>query len=125
MNTRMTPILTGLLVSCGLGLGQPANPVAGARPGVSPPPRAVSEASFTRFNLDFPGGTPEQLVRAIEKASGKPVNVVIPAEYADVKLPPVRMKEATVPQLFQALTQASPKTTVVRPFGGPESYTTD
>src|ERR1035441_718411 len=31
---------------------------------------------MTKFNLDFPGGPPELLGKAIEKAMGKPLNVM-------------------------------------------------
>lgn len=80
---------------------------------------------LTRFSLDFSGGTPKQLVAAIEKASGKPLNVIIPAEHADTKLPPLTMNNVDVQQLFQALELTSQKTEAYvtgyatgRPFGG-------
>ena len=65
---------------------------------------------LTRFTLDFPGGTPKQLVTAIEKAMGKPLNAIIPPEHADVKLPPLKMSNVDVSQLFQALELTSQKT---------------
>lgn len=68
-----------------------------------------SPSSLTRFDLDFPGGTPRQLVAAIEKAMGKPLNAIIPAEYSDVQLPSLKMNNVDVWQLFQALEQASSK----------------
>jgi hypothetical protein len=64
---------------------------------------------LTRFSLDFPGGTPQQLVTAIEKAMGGPLNVIIPAEHADFKLPPLKMNNVVVPQLFEALELTSRK----------------
>lgn len=67
-------------------------------------------AKLTRFNLNFPGGNPQQLVAAIEKATGRPLNVVIPDEYADEKIPALRMTQVTVPDLFRAMEQASLKT---------------
>jgi hypothetical protein len=60
-----------------------------------------------KFDLDFPGGTPGQLVTAIEKASGKPLNAIIPSEFRNTELPALKMKGVTVPQLFQALQMAS------------------
>jgi hypothetical protein len=60
-----------------------------------------------KFDLDFPGGTPGQLVAAIEKASGKPLNAIIPSEFREMELPALKMKAVTVPQLFQALQMAS------------------
>lgn len=70
----------------------------------------TQEAKLTKFSLDFPGGTPQQLVTAIEKAIGKPLNVIIPDEHADFKLPPLKMNKVTVYQLFQALELTSQKT---------------
>jgi hypothetical protein len=62
---------------------------------------------LTRFNLNFPGGNPQQLVAAIEKATGRPLNVVIPDEYANESITALRMNQVTVPDLFKALEQAS------------------
>jgi hypothetical protein len=64
---------------------------------------------LTRFNLEFPGGTPKQLVAAIQKATGKPLNAIIQDEHAGILLPPLTMNNVTVPQLFDALGQASRK----------------
>lgn len=65
---------------------------------------------LTKFDLDFPGGTPQALVTAIERATGRPLNVVIPDEYAnEVSIPALRMAQVTVPALFLALEQASIK----------------
>ena len=61
--------------------------------------------SLTKFDLDFPGGTPKDLVKAVEKAIGKSLNTVIPNEYADLKIPVVSVKNMTVAQLFEVLTQ--------------------
>jgi hypothetical protein len=88
------------------------------------------EPQLTRFSLDFPGGTPEELVAAIEKAMKRPLNVIIPEELAATKLPALKMSGVTVPQLFQALTAASHKTEAVvtstsyggGAYGGYQSY---
>jgi hypothetical protein len=74
----------------------------------SPKP-ATDTPALTKFNLDFSGGTPTQLVKAIEKAMGKPLNVIIPTEDADVQLPPLKMNDVDVAQLFKALEAASIK----------------
>ena len=60
--------------------------------------------SLPKFDLDFAGGTPKDLVKAVEKATGKPLNTVIPDEYADLKIPAVSVKNVTVAQLFEVLT---------------------
>ncbi len=59
--------------------------------------------SLTKFDLDFPGGPPARLVKSIEKATGKPLNVIIPEENADLKIPAITVKNVTVAQLFEAL----------------------
>ena len=71
--------------------------------------------NLTRFDLDFPGGSPEQLVRAIEKASGRPLNAILPKGAEEVELPPLRMKSVTTPMLFEALQAASERTEYYRP----------
>lgn len=47
----------------------------------SGPPAA--ESNLTKFNLDFSGGTPKELVAAIQKAMGRPLNVIVPEELED------------------------------------------
>jgi hypothetical protein len=66
-------------------------------------------SALTKFNLDFPGGTPAELVKAIEKATGKPLNVIIPDEDALTPLPALRMSNVDVPQLFNAIVNISYK----------------
>jgi hypothetical protein len=68
---------------------------------------AVEESGLTKFNLDFPGGTPGELVAAIQKATDRPLNAIVPPEYADQKLPALKMNNVDVAQLFQALQAAS------------------
>lgn len=63
---------------------------------------------LTKFNLNFPGGTPAQLVKAIEKATGKRLNVIIPAEGGNAQLPALMMNHVNVVQMFQALRAVSP-----------------
>src|SRR6188768_2657275 len=91
-NTILTTI-TGLLaaqVLAGQDVGQPAT-TPSALPhaqssfqqrlsaGRSRGPGESSENStnLTKFDLDFPGGKPIDLVQAIEKASGNTLNLVI------------------------------------------------
>ncbi len=63
--------------------------------------------SLPKFDLNFPGGTPDQLVKAIEKATDKPLNTVIPEEYAELNIPAFSVRNVTVAQLFDVLTSAS------------------
>jgi hypothetical protein len=78
--------------------------------------------SLTKFDLDFKGGHPQDLIAAIQKAAGKPMNVLIPDEYANVTLPELKMKNVNASQLFRALEQASHKTEYLK--GGNNSYGT-
>jgi len=71
------------------------------------------DPTLTKFNLDFPGGTPAELVKAIEKATGKPLNAIIPDEDADIQLPALKMNDVVASQLFAALEAASRKTVMV------------
>ncbi len=75
----------------------------------APAPAPAPAAPLRRFNLNFSGGRPDDLVKAIEQAMGKPLNAIIPGEYADTHLPPLRLNEVTVPELFTALQMASQK----------------
>jgi hypothetical protein len=63
--------------------------------------------SLTKFDLDFPGGTPKDLLKAVEKATGKPLNAIVPDDCVDLKISAVSVKNVTVAQLFEALIQAS------------------
>lgn len=69
--------------------------------------------ALAKFNLDFPGGTPKELIAAIEKAMGKPINVIIPDEDAATKLPPLKLNEITFSQLSDTLRVGSTKTEMV------------
>lgn len=66
---------------------------------------AAKEAgALPHFDLDFPGGTPVELVSAIEKATGKSLNVVIGDGNKDWKMiPSFSVKNVTVAQLFEGL----------------------
>ena len=62
-----------------------------------------------QFDLDFPGGNPKEFVAAIEKAMNKPLNAIIPDDCNDVQIPPLKMSDVTVKELFKALQMASLK----------------
>jgi hypothetical protein len=125
----------------GLGpvFGQPQAPRP-APPPAAPPPADFSarlnqivdaasgkpapQPTLTKFDLDFPGGTPKELVAAIQKALGRPLNAIIPEDFAATKLPALKMSSVDVSQLFQALTSASHKQEAVQtgpstPYGSP------
>jgi hypothetical protein len=102
----------------------PAPPSAFAQR-LRPRPQADADApALTKFNLDFPGGTPKELVAAIEKAMGKPLNAIISTEDADLQMPPLKMNDVDVARLFRALESASLKqvqTVTGTYFSGPSS----
>lgn len=81
------------------------------------PANGAAAPILTKFNLDFPGGTPKELVAAIEKAMGKPLNAIIPDETADTKIPALKMSNVDVPRLFNAVVNMSYKY-APRNFGG-------
>lgn len=70
------------------------------------------EPVLTKLDLDFPGGTPKELVAAIEKAMGRPLNAIVNDELSNTRLPALKMTKVTVPELFQAVGQAGGTVTV-------------
>lgn len=65
--------------------------------------------SLPKFDLDFHGGTPEELVAAIVKITEKPLNAIVPDDCKDLKIPAFSVKNVTVAQLFPALQQVCSK----------------
>jgi hypothetical protein len=66
-----------------------------------------------QFDLDFPGGNPKKFVAAIEKAMHKPLNTIVPDDCNDVQIPPLKMSDVTVKELFKALRMASVRTVII------------
>ena len=56
-----------------------------------------------RFDLDFQGGQPADLIKAIEKHSQARPNVVIHPECATAMIPPFRLRDVTVAQVLNTL----------------------
>lgn len=91
-----------------LGLMPLVPPVALAQQRIVPPQEVTEmERKLTRFNLDFTGGTPGQLVAEIQKATGRSLNAIVPPEHASRQLPPLKMNAVNVAELFRALSLAS------------------
>jgi hypothetical protein len=88
---------------------------------------SVPKPALVKFDLDFPGGTPAELAAAIQNATGRPLNVIIPSEAAHAKFPPFKMKNVDVAQLFRALLLASHhrETRTEPSSGGPHSFYRD
>jgi hypothetical protein len=72
-------------------------------------PIPPQEPSLPRFDLSFPGGTPKDLVRAVEKETGQTLNAIIPKGSEDVKLPELHLKDVTMLELSEALKLSSEK----------------
>jgi hypothetical protein len=65
--------------------------------------RTPANKPLSIIDLDFKGGTPEELVKAIEKALGTTLNVIIPRPELDLELPALKLKRVTIPEVFDAL----------------------
>src|SRR5882672_1846950 len=126
-------LMLNLLLASTLMLRAQVDPV----PPPAPPPRAQGHSfggfaveaptlrypGFATFNINFLGGPPEKLVLMITNQTHKPLNVIIPPDYADTELPPLNLNNVTVPQLFDALEQASKrKVTYLSGLGVPGAY---
>jgi hypothetical protein len=111
------------VIACSLVLG--LSPVFGQP---QTPSNASAAGALATFDLKFPGGGPRDLVKAIEAASGRPLNVIISKEDEDIELPPLKMTGVNVAQLFQALEPMSVKNVSVLTaspfFGQGPQYTT-
>ena len=106
----MRPFIVTLLAGALTLTGFTQN-AANSQRGVVKPPSAATELAedLPRFDLAFPGGTPQELVDAIQKEITI-LNAIIPAEHKNVKLPPMKMKSVNVKELFDALEAATRKT---------------
>ena len=87
-------------------------PVAGA----VDPVTGLPVRPLTKFSLDFPGGTPKELVKLIEKRLGRPLNVIVPEEADSMHLPAIKMNNVDVSQLFGALKALRPMDVVIDNF---------
>jgi hypothetical protein len=108
MKKNLLLLLSGSILSFNLASAQPVS----VPPAMSPPDGYILVKvtnSLAKFDLDFSGGTPEDLVKAVEKAIGKPLNAIIPDDCADLKISPISVKNVTVAELFEVLIEASQK----------------
>lgn len=113
MNTLRSLLLGFLMLTSVATFAQPLLP----QPAPVEKPAAPAPTRLTKFDLDFPGGTPAQLVTAIQQAMKRPLNVIIPSHLTDWKLPPLKMSNIDVAQLFRAFEPAG-RTITVRRNGG-------
>ena len=83
----------------------------------APLPYGAQPPEQPTFDIDFPGGTPKQLLDAVQKAAKIPINAIIPDSVrvpADFTIPPLKLRNVTVPQLFEALNKVAVKTELRR-----------
>jgi hypothetical protein len=110
MNKILLPVIISSVFAMQAVQAQPTSPGIPLQPPIRllrAPGQQSDSSELSRFSLDFPGGTPNQLTVAIEKATGKPLNVIVPEEFAGAKLPPIKVTDVTVPQLFDTLQTGS------------------
>ncbi len=97
----MKPILviylaTSLFVSSAIS----ADTKEGEEPSTKVKQANVEESTF---DLDFPGGSPAELVKAIEKADGKTPNVIIQPGAEKIVFPKLQLKSVTINRIFDTL----------------------
>ena len=115
---------SGLLVLATAGLfalSLNAQPVPLFHPGQRGPQETEP---VKRFDLNFKGGVPKDLIQAIENAAGMPVNVFIPEGNEDFLLPAFKLKNVSVSQLFHTLGIASSRAEYRRNPGGAWQHAT-
>jgi hypothetical protein len=64
---------------------------------------AANVAELPTFDIEFPGGTPEELILQIAKVSGTRPNVIIPAYIVDTQIPRFKLQNVNIRQVFEAL----------------------
>jgi hypothetical protein len=121
MNRISLLLLTAACATGPLLRAQEMPPPGGKIPVASPKPSSsgsaalpvAPDAGWPRFDINFRGGTPSDLVNQITNQTGRPLNVIIPPEHASTELPQLKMSGVTAPQLFEAIAKASQRTVPV------------
>ena len=76
------------------------------------------------FDLSFKGGTPRELIAAMEKAAAasirnpEPLNALVPPELAEIRIPPMELRGVTAIGVFETLTFMDPSTRWIPARGG-------
>jgi hypothetical protein len=105
-HTRLITCLS-LLALVPASLAQQPRPATALPPGGLAPSTAAVSQTEKPFSLNFPGGTVQEFVDAVETSSGEPFNVIIPESATDLRIPPVRVREVTLSPLLHALSASS------------------
>lgn len=82
---------------------------------------AATKSRLTHFDLDFPGGTPRELVTAIQKAMKRPFNALVPHS-SDDRLPAMKLNNITIVELSRAFQSLPGISSEVVSYGGPVYY---
>ena len=101
-----------IVANLGIGTGSILGQAQAFAPGPVPNPVAQQPADPAlqkTFDIEFPGGDPTQLVEAVERAAKMPVNAIVPELHHQFYIPPLKLRNVTVPQLFEGITKASYK----------------
>lgn len=93
-----------MVLNSGFALDTPPSVPSGKNAPLLLTPEPSSEP---RFDLVFPGGTVRAFIGAVTKATGKPVNIIIPKDAESAQIPAVEVSGVTVGSLFRAITSAS------------------
>jgi len=101
--TRGAAVLALVLANTGLNWAQE---VPTAVTPLRPVRQEASPGDTLRFDLDFPGGTVGEFVKAVGKARGTPINVVIPEDLMMVTVPEMRMANVDAASLLEAASSA-------------------
>lgn len=109
-------VRTGVIgaIAGALTLGPAAPGALGQQPGTPnrlPPQVAQTPGADPGpiVTVSFPGGTVKDYVKAVQAAAAETsVNVLVPAEAAEVPLPPISLKGVTVKTALEALAYAYP-----------------
>src|SRR4051812_48076782 len=56
-----------------------------------------------RFNLEFGGGSPGELIEHIQNVIKQRPNIIIHPDCASISIPPFRLRDVTVSQVFTTL----------------------
>jgi hypothetical protein len=100
-------LLTGMLV---VGIASIARLGSAAERAMTPEElRFAENEAGGKFDLSFPGGTPDELAVAMRKAGEKSwkigfaLNVLVPSELKDVRIPPMELRSVDFVTVFQSL----------------------
>ena len=75
-------------------------------PGVIASGQPSTYPQLPRFDFEFHGGSPGELVKELNKAAGTNINLIIPDGVEDVRIPKLNLAQVTVPDVLYGLNYA-------------------